>query len=104
MITIDMNVRLKSVADLTASDQQMLLETSIQELTGNWDTYKPGEAPTQRLGGALFTTKNLEGFLAISAKMPRCRTLIVFPQKLRDGSELVFRDEITGKTHRIAPH
>ena len=93
---------MKSVVDLTVTSQQTLLETSVQELTGNWDTYAPGEAPTQRLGSALFGTKNIEGFLAISAKVPRCKTLIVFPQKLRKGSELVFQDLITRKIHRIA--
>ncbi len=103
MIPIDVNVRLQSVADLTDPGQEALLETSAQELTGRWDTYLPGKAPTQRLGAALFATRNIEGFLAISAKMPRCKTLIVFPQKLRTGSELVFHDAITGKVHRIAP-
>ncbi len=102
ILVIDVNVRLKSIADLTATNQQSLLETSVQELTGNWDTYLAGEAPTQRLGSALFGTKNMEGFLAISAKMPRRKTLIVFPQKLRKGSELVFEDVITRKIHRIA--
>ncbi len=51
----------------------------MQELTGNWDTYAPGEAPTQRLGSASFRTKNVEGFLANSARIPKCKTLIVFP-------------------------
>jgi len=103
MIPIDVTVRLLSVADLTEPIQQAQLETSLQELTGTWGTYPPGKAPTQRLGAALFRTRNIEGFLAISAKMPRCQTLVVFPQKLRTGSELVFHDAITGKVHRIAP-
>jgi hypothetical protein len=103
MVPIDVSVLLQSVADLTDPSQQTLLDTSIQELTGNWDTYPPGEAPTQRLGEALYATKGVEGFMAISAKMPPNKTLIVFPQKLRKGSELVFQDIITGRTHRIAP-
>jgi hypothetical protein len=103
MVPIDVTVGLQSVADLTDPAQQDLLETSVQELTGNWDTYAAGEAPTQRLGAALFAAKGVEGFLAISAKMPRCKTLIVFPQKLRKGSWLEFQDTITGKSHRIAP-
>ena len=103
MVPIDVSVRLHSVADLTDSVQQALLETSVQELTGNWDTYPSGEAPTQQLGAALFATKYVEGFLAVSAKMPRCRTLIVFPKKLRKGSELSFQDIITCKTHRVTP-
>ncbi len=103
MLLIDVSVRLQSVADLTDPGQEALLETSAQELTGRWDTYLPGKAPTQRLGAALFATRNIEGFLAISAKMPRCKTLIVLPQKLLESSELVFRDAITRKVHRIAP-
>jgi hypothetical protein len=52
---------------------------------------------------ALFATRNIEGVRAISATMPRCQTLIIFPKKLRKGSEVVFEDIITGKTHRIGP-
>ncbi len=103
MVPIDVSVLLQSVADLTDPSQQSLLDISIQELTGNWDTYAPGDAPTQRLGAALYATRDIEGFLAISAKMPPNKTLIVFPQKLRKGSELVFQDIITGGIHRIAP-
>ena len=105
MVAIDVQVTLQSVADLTDPTQQKLLDTSVQELTGNWDTYPLGDAPTQQLGSALFATVNVEGFLAISAKMPLCKTLIVFPQKLIKGSELVFIDTISpkSKTHRVAP-
>jgi hypothetical protein len=103
VIPIDVSVRLRSVANLTDAVQLALLETSAQELTGSWTIYPPGEAPTQRLGAALFATRNVEGFLATSAVIPRCKTLIVFPQKLREGSELVFEDVITGKVHRIGP-
>jgi RES domain-containing protein len=103
MFTIDARVLLQSVADLTDPSQQSLLGTTTQELTGNWDTYVSGDAPTQQLGAALHATRGVEGFLAISAKMPLNKTLIVFPQKPRKGSELVFHDDITNKTHRIAP-
>ena len=105
MVPIDVQVTLQSVADLTDPTQQKLLGTSVQELTGNWDTYPPGDAPTQQLGSALFATKNIEGFLAISAKMPKCKTLIVFPQKMMTGSELIFIDTVSSKSkrHRIGP-
>lgn len=103
IVTIDVDVRLHSVADLSDPAQQELLDVSVQELTGNWDTYPPGLAPTQRLGEALYRTRGVEGFVAISARMPPNRTLIVFPQKLRKGSELVFQEDITGQTHRIGP-
>jgi len=99
IVTLDIEVRLQKVADLSDPIQQALLGVSGQELTGNWDMYPPSEAPTQRLGVALYETKNIEGFLSISAKMSRHRTLIVFPHKLLKGSELRFEDTITHKTH-----
>ncbi len=102
MIPIGVDVRLQSVADLTDPGQQKLLGVSPQELTGIWDAFPPGEVLTQRLGAALFGTEGIEGFLAISAKQPRYKNLIDFPQKLQEGSELVFSDTITRKTHRIA--
>jgi RES domain-containing protein len=105
IVPIDVRVTLQSVVDLTDPNELSLVDASAQELTGNWDTYPPGDAPTQQLGAALFATKNVEGFLAISAKMPRCKTLIVFPRKLMAGSELVFTDTISARRriHRIAP-
>ena len=90
VIPIDLSVRLRSVADLTDPVQLGMLETSAQELTGSWIIYPPGEAPSQRPGAALHATGAVEGFLAISAVMPRCKTLVVFPKKLRKGSEIVF--------------
>jgi len=55
------------------------------------------------LGVALFATRNAERYLAASAKMPLCKTVIAFPKKLRKGSLLVFQGIITRRTHRIAP-
>jgi RES domain-containing protein len=98
-VTLDIEVRLQKVADLSDPIQQALLGVSSQELTGNWGMYPPGEAPTQRLGAALYETKNIEGFLSISARMSSHQTLIVFPQKLLKGSELRFEDTITHRTH-----
>lgn len=102
-LAIDVDVCLQSVADLSQPSEQSILGLSAQEITGSWQPYEPGEAPTQRLGAALFATKNLEGFLTLSARVPRCKTLIVFPEKLQAGSELVFQDLITHKIHKIPP-
>ena len=99
---VDASVRLQSVVDLTEHSNLRLLQTSLQELTGSWSVYPPGLAPTQKLGAALFATEIVEGFLTISSKMPRCKTLIVFPQKLRAKSEMTFEDSILKKTHRVA--
>jgi RES domain-containing protein len=99
---VDVQVKLQSVADLTDPAQLKLLDVSIQELTGNWNSYLAGDAPTQRLGAALFATKRVEGFLATSAPASSNRNLIVFPRKLLKGSDLVFEDESpSGTIHRI---
>jgi hypothetical protein len=103
-LIIGVDVRLYSVADLTDPKQQRLLGTSAQELTGDWEhSYPDNDAPTQRLGAAMFAVDGIEGFFAISAQMPRCKTLIVFPQKLREGSEVQWKNPITGKTERMGP-
>lgn len=99
---LDIHVKLQSVADLTEPSQLKSLDISSQELTGNWELYEDEIAPTQRLGAALFATKNVEGFLATSAPASPNRNLIVFPRKLLKGSELVFEDESpSGTIHRI---
>ena len=99
---LDVEVRLQSVADLTDLGQRRRLGISAQELTGDWkDAHPQNDAPTQRLGAALFATKGIEGFIAISARMPLCKTLVVFPQKLREGSELLFKDISRSRTHRL---
>jgi len=99
---IDIRVKLQSVADLTDPTQLDLLGVSTQELTGVWNRYLEGDAPTQRLGAALFATKDVEGFLATSARRPENKNLIVFPQKLLKGSELIFEDTSpSGTIHRI---
>lgn len=99
---LDIHVKLRSVADLTDPTQQVLLGVSLQELTGEWDPYTEGDAPTQRLGAALFAAKKIEGFLAPSAPASLNKNLIVFPQKLLKGSELVFEDTSpSGTVHRI---
>lgn len=105
VLHIDVQVTLQRVADLTDPVQQALLGVSTQLLTGHWDIEHTGPAPTQQLGAALFATPGVEGFLAISSKMPLCKTLIVFPKKLLKGSEISYKDTISarGKTHRITP-
>ena len=83
--------------------EQNRLKTNVQELTGDWEYYHTrtpscpvpsptGTAPTQDLGEALFGTPGIEGFRAVSAKVPNQKNLIVFPQKLTNGSFLRYRD------------
>jgi hypothetical protein len=105
---IDVKVVLQRVADLTLVSQQELLETTAQELTGDWRGYRQrtsaaasiqepvGTAPTQDLGEALFAALGVEGFRTLSAKLPYHRNLVIFPQKMFKGSRLEFHDPSAG--------
>ena len=109
-VVLNVTVVLQEIADLTNVPNQILLGTTAQELTGDWngygirDTSTPignprGTAPTQELGEVLFKT-GLEGFRSISARIPYNAILVVFPTNLRRGSSVVFADG-AGTTHRI---
>jgi hypothetical protein len=110
-LTINVQTVLQQVADLTAVNAQQLLGTTVQELTGDWQGYQTrgpatsvkqpvGTAPTQDLGEAL-SSLGIEGFRTVSAKVPQQMNLVVFPQNLLKGSQLVYHDPTSGKTHRI---
>jgi RES domain len=112
-VTLNVHIILHDVVDLTdEASAQIPLETNVQELTGDWKGYQirnrytsvsgpTGIAPTQQLGRALFDT-GVEGFRAISARVPYHKTLVVFVDSLQKGSELTFSDG-SGVVHRIAP-
>jgi hypothetical protein len=101
---VHVKVVVQRVADLTLVSQQDSIETTAQELTGDWRGYRyrtaitapvkepVGTAPTQALGEALFAVAGIEGFRTLSAKLPYHRSLIIFPQKMFKGSRLEFRD------------
>ena len=111
---LNLPVDLQQVADLTAAVQHgpKKLETSAQELTGDWRGYQlrslatsitgpTGVAPTQELGAALYAVPDLEGFRTYSAKLPDQMVLVVFPDKLQAGSFVEFIDPATGQTIRV---
>lgn len=107
------DARLSRVVDLTRVSQRRLIETTVQELTGDWRGYalrNPNaplgppywtNIPTQRLGAALYAVKGLEGFLTYSAKVPTRRNLVVFPTKLRKSSFIRFTDPAGGRVFSI---
>jgi hypothetical protein len=111
--TLNIDVQLHEVVDLTDVSEQSQIETNAQELTGDWRGYDlrsnsgasirhpVGCAPTQELGAALFAEPRLEGFITISAKVPSHRNLVVFPQKLLPRSYVKFYDTSTGRTYKI---
>jgi hypothetical protein len=108
---LNVGVRLHKVADLTVVSQQHLVETTAQELTGDWEGYQlrgprtsvsepVGIAPTQELVAALYQIPELEGFRTLSARVPYSMVLVVFPQKLQPGSSVEFSHPTLG-THAI---
>lgn len=110
---LPVQVFLQRVVDLTDEGQQHEISTSAQELTGDWKGYrqrKPdtsitgpiGDAPTQRLGEALFAVPNLEAFQTVSAKAAVCRNLVIFPEKLLKGSSFSFSHPATKQHHIVA--
>jgi hypothetical protein len=93
---LNVQVQLNEVVDLTNTNNQVTVQTSAQELTGDWRSYQlrsptmpipqpTGPAPTQQLGAALYGVAPIEGFLTLSARVPTQRILAVFPQKLAPG-------------------
>jgi hypothetical protein len=110
-LVLNVQITLQQVFDLTqVGSAQVPLQTTAQELTGDWDGYQSrspmtsvtapiGLAETRTPGEALFQT-GIEGFRSLSAKIPYARTLMVFPTNLGRGSSIVYVDSGT-VVHRI---
>jgi len=108
---LNVRVSLNVVCDLTPN--VALLQTSVQELTGEWRGYSDrqvagsmigleiGTPPTHELGHSLYAIPQLEGFLTFSAKVPTYRCLVVFPGKLHSGSIVEFFDPAGKVVHKI---
>ena len=110
--TITITLNLQFVVDLSLVKEQKKLRTNAQELTGDWVGYATrsattsvkeptGIAPTQELGSALFHAPEVEAFRTLSAKVPDCKALIVFPDKMKAGSWLRFVDPRSGRVHQV---
>lgn len=111
---VSVEVTLHAVADLTDATQTELLDTTVQELTGDWIGYihrhpRPAPVPpyytpvpTQQVGSALYATGVYEGLISYSSMNPTRRNLIVFPANLQPGSVLEHADA-RGRSHRIPP-
>jgi hypothetical protein len=109
---LNVRVRLSEVVDLTDPVEQAKLETTTQELTGDWQGYQQrgqggtvplptGIAPTQELGAALEALPGLEAFRTVSALVPIHRALVVFPDKLAPTSSVQWQDPTSGQWHSI---
>jgi len=104
---VDVQVNLQAIVNFTRLKARNLIQTSVQELTGDWRAYSlrnptklggthGSDVPTQMLGRRLERIRGLEGFLSYSARVATRRNLMVFPRKLLPGSQLRYRDLATG--------
>lgn len=95
-------VSLDRVADLRTPSERAKVETTVQELTGDWVGYSHRTrasfvssnppAPTQKLGEMLYQRTDCQGFLTPSARNSRFPNLAVFPDKVSiDASMLAIR-------------
>ena len=112
---LNVSVVLTAVLDLTDATVQQVLQTNFQELTGDWQGYdlrrdprasvkgKAQAAPTQELSSALYHIAGLLGFLTISAKAPKRKNLIIFPDKIKTPADgkIEFTDPASGIVHQI---
>jgi hypothetical protein len=112
-VIINVSVTLSGVANLCLRRERRVVDTTVQELTGDWRAYRIRNAkyaphapywsdvPTQRLGAGLNVVPDLEGFTTYSSRVPTRRNLVVFPRKLRPGSQIAFSfvDPTTGTSH-----
>lgn len=96
---MSLKVRLHRVVDLTDPDQQNLIATNEQELTGNWVNYSGG-APTQILGATLNAMSNIEGIIVPSAKAGS-QCLVVFMDNIDPHSLIECHNEISGLKERL---
>jgi hypothetical protein len=105
---LPVQVDLQAVVDFTRLNARSLIDTSVQELTGDWRAYAlrnphrlrggihSSDVPTQMLGRRLVRIRGVEGFLCYSARIATQRNLMIFPRKLLPGSQLGYVDPTTG--------
>jgi RES domain len=108
---IDVDVDLRTVVDLTNLGIHALLQTTAQELTGDWKGYElrgqtgpgfvltapTGVAPIQMLGWELFNEPHIEGIKVISAMKAVTCCLVVFTHKLQRPGSLSWHDPNTNR-------
>lgn len=111
---LDVSVSLQRIADMTSAGETDKLQTTLQELTGDWRSYQQrgvlgtmpaapgGVAPTQELGARPQSaslpdgTPRFEGFITASSVLPVYRILVIFPDNLAASSSVKWQDPNTG--------
>ena len=90
---VQVSVRLDHVADLRTASERTRIQTTVQELTGDWEDYvarnrnspdvsSTPPAPTQQLGEDLYQIPCCQGFLTPSARNSILPNLVVFPDRV----------------------
>lgn len=94
-VLLSISYKLNSVIDITNLDIQQALGIKPQKLTENWRLMNAqGQiAYTQKLGEAAYGLQNLETIKVPSARESTAYNLVVFPDKLLEGSYLQVDDE-----------
>ena len=94
-LLLSVEVVLSAVLDVTSAEIQGALSTNLQELTGSWLALNAlGQtAPTQALGVAAHGQGTIEALRAPSAQDPRAANLIIFPDRLRQDSQVRVYDD-----------
>ena len=94
-LLLSVEVTLSSVVDLTTQRTQDILNTNLQELTGSWLAMNAAGhlASTQALGATVYDLKTVEALRVPSAQDPQATNLVIFPDRLRQGSQVRVYDD-----------
>ena len=94
-LLLSVEVTLSAVLDLTTSEMQSTLSTNLQELTGSWLAMNADGhlAPTQALSAAAYDRKTIEALRVPSAQDPQATNLVIFPDRLQQGSQVRVYDD-----------
>lgn len=94
-LLLSVEVALSAVLDMTTAQTQSKLSTNLQELTGSWLVISASgqAAPTQTLGAAAYRQKNVEALRVPSAQDPSATNLVIFPDRLHQGSQVRVYDD-----------
>lgn len=101
-VMIGVRFKLGRILDLRDREIQARLGTSAEELAGGWKLVP--DAPTQILGDAVHASGDFEGLLYSAVRNPGGTCLVVFPDRLIEGSIVDFRSRTPGvPSARLAP-
>ena len=94
-LLLSVDVTLSAILDLAFPQTQAVLNTNLQELTGSWLTVNAAGhlAPTQTLGATVYGQKTIEALRVPSAQDPKATNLVIFPDRLRQGSQVRVYDD-----------